>query len=137
MQSSKKSKKKWFGKQKHPHPDSKEAVTLPLPPQPDEGNAIHSESEENNECCSVEVATTTEATSAATHTNEASVTTIEPIVSVTTPFAAAEVVQLATETQFFGPPKEEVAATKIQTVFRGYLVRCLINYNSLSSFQSP
>lgn len=94
---------------------------MPSAPQPEEANIIHSESEENNEPCSVEVATTTEATSAVSQANEASVSTIEP--NVPTPFAAVEVVQVTTETRFFGPPKEEVAAIKIQTVFRGYLVR--------------
>ncbi|KAA0047282.1 protein IQ-DOMAIN 1 [Cucumis melo var. makuwa] len=121
VKGSKKSKKKWFGKQKHPNPDSTEAVTLPSPPRPEEANVIHSESEDNNEHCSVEVASTTEATSAATQANEASVSTIEP--TVATPFVAAEVVPISTETQIFSPPKEEVAATKIQTVFRGYLAR--------------
>lgn len=130
MQGSKKSKKKWFGKQKHPNPDSTEAVTLPSPPRPEEANVIHSESEDNNEHCSVEVASTTEATSAATQANEASVSTIEP--TVATPFVAAEVVPISTETQIFSPPKEEVAATKIQTVFRGYLV--MVPYNNLAIY---
>lgn len=132
MQGSKKSKKKWFGKQKHPNPDSTEAVTLPSPPRPEEANIIHSESEDNNEPCSVEVASPTEATSAATQANEASVSTIEP--TIATPFVAAEVVQISMETQIFSPPKEEVAATKIQTVFRGYLV--MVPYNNLAIYRS-
>ncbi|XP_022925990.1 protein IQ-DOMAIN 1-like [Cucurbita moschata] len=115
-QNSKESKKKWFGKQKHPNSDSTEAVTVPSPPQLAEANIIHLESVENNEPCYDEVA------SSATQAYEASVsTTIEP--NVATPFAAAEVVQLSTQTHISSPPKEEVAAIKIQTVFRGYLAR--------------
>ena len=122
MQNSKESKKKWFGKQKHPNSDSTEAVRVASPPQPKEANIIHSESEENNEPCYDEVA------SAATQAYEASVSTIEP--NVATPFAAAEVVQLSTQTHISSPPKEEVAAIKIQTVFRGYLV--IVPHNSLA-----
>ncbi|XP_022962930.1 protein IQ-DOMAIN 1-like [Cucurbita moschata] len=122
QQNSKKSKKKWFGKQKHCYPDSTQAVAEPSPPpQQEQAHIVHSVSEEHNEPCSVEVATATEVTSAAAQANEASVSTFEP--NVATPFVAAKVVHVATETRFVGLSKEEVAAIKIQTVFRGYLAR--------------
>lgn len=41
--------------------------------------------------------------------------------------AAAEVVRLTSVTRFAGKSKEEVAAIKIQTAFRGYMVR-LFNF---------
>lgn len=48
--------------------------------------------------------------------------------------AAAEVVRLTTVSQFAGKSAEEMAAIKIQTAFRGYLVSCFICFWSLRFF---
>lgn len=109
LQKSNKSKKKWFGKQKQPDSDSAslENVALaPLPPQ-EEVNLTDAENETINHDYSVEVATNV---------------AVEPVVAPTP--TATEVVQVITvaQPQFAGKSREEVAAIKIQTAFRGYLV---------------
>ncbi|KAK4342988.1 hypothetical protein RND71_038804 [Anisodus tanguticus] len=106
-----KSKKKWFGKEKHTLPDSSNVVTATVsPPRPvppvEEVKLDEVEEEQMKHAYSVAVATAAaaEAAVAAAH-------------------AAAEVVRLTTGNQFPGKSKEEVATTKIQTAFRGYLAR--------------
>lgn len=79
----------------HPHP---------LPPLEDE-KLTEVENEQTRHTYSVAVATAAAA--------EAAVAAAE---------AASEVVRLTKVTQFAGKSKEEVAAIKIQTAFRGYLV---------------
>ena len=72
----------------------------------------NAENEQNNDAYSVPVATTVSTTAVA-----------EPVVSLAPPTqAAVEVVRLPTITQYAGKSREEVAAIKIQTAFRGYLV---------------
>lgn len=52
--------------------------------------------------------------------------TVEPEVPTPPPAQAApEVVRLPTVTRYAGKSREEVAAIKIQTAFRGYLVSTL------------
>ncbi|XP_060201601.1 protein IQ-DOMAIN 3-like [Lycium barbarum] len=108
-----KSKKKWFGKEKQTLPGSSTVVTATVsPPRPvpvrpvEEVKLDEVEEEQTKHAYSVAVATAAaaEAAVAAAH-------------------AAAEVVRLTTVNQFSGKSKEEVAAIKIQTAFRGYLAR--------------
>lgn len=108
-QKSNKSKKKWFGKEKLSVPDSSPSETLTVPhplPPPEDVKLIEAEDEQTKHAYSVAVATAVAA--------EAAVAAAQ---------AAAEVVRLTTVNQFTGKPKEEVAAIKIQTAFRGYLAR--------------
>ncbi|XP_061350544.1 protein IQ-DOMAIN 2 [Gastrolobium bilobum] len=100
------SKKKWFGKQKLQTSDShlETDKTPPLPP-PEEIIVTHVENENSHD--HVEVAT--------------AVDVEEPVPAVQTE-AAAEV-QATTIVQFASKPNDQVAATKIQTAFRGYLAR--------------
>ncbi|KAJ4980197.1 hypothetical protein NE237_010977 [Protea cynaroides] len=119
-QGSNKSKKKWFGKQKHHEPiaPSVETGTAPSapsthppppppppphPPHPkphfEELKLTEAENEQNQQVYSVELAT------------------------AVADEAAAEVVPPTTEVQLFGKSEEEMAAIKIQTAFRGYLAR--------------
>ncbi|EXC16269.1 Protein IQ-DOMAIN 1 [Morus notabilis] len=106
---SSKSKKKWFGKQKH-HSDSDaapaESVTLPpLPPQ-EEVKLTNVEVEQHN------------------HENPVAVAlTAVPKPAVIAPQAAPEVAQPPRVSRFVGKSGEEAAAIKIQTAFRGYLAR--------------
>ncbi|KAI3448003.1 hypothetical protein Pfo_004668 [Paulownia fortunei] len=106
-----KSKKKWFGKEKpsvsdSPNPESVEVShPHPLPPL-EEAKLTEVENEQTKHAYSIAVATAAAA--------EAAVAAAQ---------AAAEVVRLTTVTQFAGKSKEEVAAIKIQTAFRGYLAR--------------
>ncbi|CBI31498.3 unnamed protein product, partial [Vitis vinifera] len=105
-----KSKKKWFGKHKNLDPVSsstENAMPLPAPAPPIEDVKLtEAENEQSKHAYSVALATAVaaEAAVAAAH-------------------AAAEVVRLTTVTRFSGKSKEEVAAIKIQTAFRGYLAR--------------
>ncbi|MCD9641057.1 IQ-domain [Datura stramonium] len=116
-----KSKKKWFGKEKHTLPDSTTMVTAavspphphPVPPveevkleEVEEIKLEEVEEEQTKHAYSVAVATAVaaEAAIAAAH-------------------AAAEVVRLTTVNQFAGKSQEEVAAIRVQTAFRGYLAR--------------
>ena len=110
LQKSNKSKKKWFGKQKHLglESTSSETVTVPPLPQQEEVNLNNVENEQSEHAYSVAVATAVAAEAAGA--------------VVTAAHAAAEVVQLPTVNRFAGKSKEEVAAIKIQTAFRGYLV---------------
>ena len=107
LQKSSKSKKKWFGKQKH-NSDSDaapaESATLPpLPPQ-EEVKLTNVEVQPNHEHPVVVAATAA----------------AEP--EVIAPQAVPEVVQPPRVSRFVGKSGEEAAAIKIQTAFRGYLV---------------
>ena len=115
LQKSNKSKKKWFGKQKHLglESTSSETVTVPPLPQQEEVNLNNVENEQSEHAYSVAVATAVAAEAAGAAVAAAPVAAAH---------AAAEVVQLPTVNRFAGKSKEEVAAIKIQTAFRGYLV---------------
>ena len=108
LQKSSKSKK-WFGKERSNVPNSSPSenatVPHPLPPPPEEVKLIEAEEEQTKHAYSVAVATAAAA--------EAAVAAAQ---------AAAEVVRLTSVTQFTGKSNEEVAAIKVQTAFRGYLV---------------
>ncbi|XP_058098672.1 protein IQ-DOMAIN 3 [Magnolia sinica] len=103
-----KSKKKWgFGKSKQLDPCTSTVETVAPPPVPSEEVKLsEAEQEQNKHAYSVAIATAVaaEAAVAAAH-------------------AAAEVVRLTTVPRFSGKSREEVAAIKIQTAFRGYLAR--------------
>ncbi|KAF3641128.1 putative mitochondrial import inner membrane translocase subunit TIM14-1-like [Capsicum annuum] len=108
-----KSKKKWFGKENHTLPEESTVVTATVsPPHPpaiptvEEVTLEEVKEEQTKHAYSVAVATAAaaEAAVAAAH-------------------AAAEVVRLTTVNQFSGKSREEVAAIKVQTAFRGYLAR--------------
>ncbi|KAF5750382.1 protein IQ-DOMAIN 1-like [Tripterygium wilfordii] len=104
---SNKSKKKWFGKQKHSNTDSSsvEAIAAPAPPSPPAPTlSPHHTFPHIVEIASSDYADFTSAT-------------------VVAPLAAAEVVQVNAVPRFAGKSREEVAAIKIQTAFRGYLAR--------------
>lgn len=110
FQKASKSKKKWFGKEKQTLPDSSTVVTATVsPPRPalpvEEVKFDEVEEEQTKHAYSIAVATAAaaEAAVAAAH-------------------AAAEVVRLTTVNQFTGKSNEEVAAIRVQTAFRGYLV---------------
>ncbi|KAM7526243.1 hypothetical protein LguiA_016145 [Lonicera macranthoides] len=110
---SQKSKKKWFGKEKSLVPDSPnlETVTVshPLPP-PQEVKLTEEENEQTK------------------HTYSAGVDA-DVAAEVAQQFPAAsqqytaDIIQPTTVTQFTDKYKEELAARKIQTAFRGYLAR--------------
>ncbi|KAI3459040.1 hypothetical protein Pfo_015703 [Paulownia fortunei] len=101
---------KWFGKQRNIdlHSCSTEnAVVVPAAHSPmEEVKLIEAENEQNRHAYSVALATAVaaEAAVAAAH-------------------AAAEVVRLTAAARNQGKTKEEIAAIKIQTAFRGYLAR--------------
>ncbi|GMP50503.1 hypothetical protein CsSME_00017097 [Camellia sinensis var. sinensis] len=110
-QKSKKSKKKWFGKEKPTVPDSPslDTVTAPHPLSPPEElnlDLTEVEDEQDKHAYSAPVA--------------ADVAAESPVAAVQ---AAAEVVPPTAMTQLTGEWKEEVAAIKIQTAFRGYMAR--------------
>lgn len=67
------------------------------------------ENEQNNDAYSVAVTATTAVAEPAVY--------VAPATQ-----AVAQVVRLPTNTQYAGKSREEVAAIKIQTAFRGYLV---------------
>ncbi|KAG5557427.1 hypothetical protein RHGRI_007615 [Rhododendron griersonianum] len=105
------SKSKWFGKRGNPDPptvSSAPEISLPAPVVPTiEGLKLtEAENEQSNHAYSVALATAVAA--------EAAVAAAQ---------AAAEVVRLTTVACYSGKSKEEVAAIKIQTAFRGYLAR--------------
>ncbi|ERN04980.1 hypothetical protein AMTRI_Chr08g164610 [Amborella trichopoda] len=110
--SGKKSKKKWrFGKSKRTDGccSSEEPPQNPPhpPPHPSEELKLsEAEQEQNKHAYSVAIATAVAA--------EAAVAAAQ---------AAAEVVRLTTASRYSGKSREEVAAIKIQTAFRGYLAR--------------
>lgn len=114
LQKSNKSEKKWFGKEKSAVPSSPPSETVivphPLLPPSEEVKPIEVEDEQTKHSHSVAVATGAAA--------EAAIVAAQ---------AAAEVVRLTSVTRFAGKSKEEVAAIKIQTAFRGYMVR-LFNF---------
>lgn len=121
MQKASKSKK-WFGKEKpsvsdSPIPDTAEIVhphTHSHPPSLPPVEALKladAENEQANHAHSVAAATAAAAEAAAAAAQ-----------------AAAEVVRLTKANQFAGKSKEEVAAIRIQTAFRGYLVCYLTCY---------
>ncbi|KAK4480303.1 hypothetical protein RD792_013372 [Penstemon davidsonii] len=102
---------RWFPKQRSIDLDSSEAenaVGIPAanPPPTNEVKLIEAENEQNRHAYSVALATAVaaEAAVAAAH-------------------AAAEVVRLTVATHNMGKTKEEIAATKIQAVFRGFMAR--------------
>ncbi|XP_041025136.1 protein IQ-DOMAIN 1 [Juglans microcarpa x Juglans regia] len=107
-QRSNKSKKKWFAKQKQPCSDSASSGTSTMPalPQQEEVKLANGENEQSEQAYSVAVASAAAA--------EAAVAAAE---------AAAEVVRLTAVTRFSGKSREEVAAIRIQTAFRGYMAR--------------
>ncbi|XP_027350716.1 protein IQ-DOMAIN 1-like [Abrus precatorius] len=114
-QKSSKSKKKWFGKQKlqtaPSYSETDRAPPLPPPPPPEEIKLTDIENEYgHNHDHVVEVA-------AAMDVEEPAPV---PAPSVQT---APVRVQASTIARFTGKPKDEVAAIKIQTAFRGYLAR--------------
>lgn len=97
-------KKKWFGKEKPLVSDSQnpELIEAPLPhavPPLEEEKSTEVENEQTKLSYSVPVAT-----------------------SVALAEAAVEVAPVTTVSRFTGKSKEEVAAIRIQTVFRGFLV---------------
>lgn len=112
-QKSQKSKKKWFGKSSNLDLVSAAEETVlvvpapPLPPPPVEDVKLKPvEDEQSKHAYSVALATAVAA--------EAAVAAAQ---------AAAEVVRLTTTLRYLGKSKEEIAAIKIQTAFRGYLAR--------------
>lgn len=80
-------------------------MPVPVVPHIEELELTEAENEQNNHAYSVALATAVAA--------EAAVAAAQ---------AAAEVVRLTTVARYSGKSKEEVAAIKIQTAFRGYLV---------------
>ncbi|KAI4349191.1 hypothetical protein L6164_009815 [Bauhinia variegata] len=118
-QKSNKSKKKWFGKQKLQTSDScleTDKSPPPLPP-PEEIKLTDIENENSHAHGHVvEVATAVDAE------EPVPAVQIEPV-PVPVPVAAVARVQAARLAQFVGKSREEVAAIKIQTAFRGYLAR--------------
>jgi hypothetical protein len=117
LQKSSKSKKKWFGKQKLQTSDpSLETDTAPPLPPPEDIKLTDIENQ-------------------ISHHNVAEITTAvvdeKPGPSVQAPVIRTEAVVVS---RFAGKQKDEVAAIKIQTAFRGYLV-CVANSPSfLNSF---
>lgn len=108
FQRANKSKSKWFGKQKQPIPSSAslETVSVPPIPPPEEVNFGDAEIEQSKHAYS-----------------DAAATAAADDDAVVAAPATVEVVQLTTVSQFAGKSREEVAAIKIQTAFRGYLVQ--------------
>lgn len=108
-----KSKKNWFGKHKSsdriPLPEEITTVAVPAPPPPppvEDVKLTEAENKQSKHAYSVALATAVAA--------EAAVAAAQ---------AAAEVVRLTAAGRYPGKSKEEIAAIKIQTAFRGYLAR--------------
>lgn len=102
---------KWSGKQQNDELDSSNAETAlvsPTPPTPpvEQMKLMEAENEQNKHAYSVAIATAVAA--------EAAVAAAQ---------AAAEVVRLTAAACNSGKSKEEIAAIRIQTAFRGYLAR--------------
>lgn len=112
-QISHKSKRKWFGKHKSSDPVSsftENAMPIPAPaPAVEDVKLTEAENEQSKHAYSVALATAVAA--------EAAVAAAQ---------AAAEVVRLTAATRFSGKSREEVAAIKIQTAFRGFMVLLII-----------
>ncbi|XP_031271182.1 protein IQ-DOMAIN 1-like [Pistacia vera] len=109
----KKSKKKWFGKEKDFVSESVplETVKTPLPPpppalQPEEVKINEVEDEQRNYAGNVAVAAS-----------------VSEKAAVVADQAVPEVVRYTRNTRFDGKSKEEASAIRIQTAFRGYLAR--------------
>ena len=104
-----KSKKKWFGKHKYPDPSPSSLETVPGPSlaPPEQVKTIEPDNEHHKHVYSVAATTT--------------------MASLDVPETDVEVVEITTLTQSTGKAKEEAAAIKIQTAFRGYLVCTLLN----------
>lgn len=111
-----KSKKKWSEKEKNPDlavSSHEETVApslspprTPPPPTAEDVKLTEAENEQSKHAYSVALATAVAA--------EAAVAAAQ---------AAAEVVRLTTVAHYSGKSKEEIAAIRIQTAFRGYLAR--------------
>ncbi|XWS07902.1 hypothetical protein CRYUN_Cryun41cG0032300 [Craigia yunnanensis] len=102
-----KSKKKWFGKSKDLGPVSlPEETEVTTRPPTEDVKLAEAENEQSKHAYSVALVTAMAA--------EAAVAAAQ---------AAAEVVRLTSVPRHPGKSKEEIAAIKIQTVFRGYLAR--------------
>ncbi|XP_022993423.1 protein IQ-DOMAIN 1-like [Cucurbita maxima] len=101
-QKTNKSKKRWFGKPKKLETAPLDVSVLPI----EEVKLVDAENEQSKHAYSVAIATAVAA--------EAAVAAAQ---------AAAEVVRLTTITRYSGKSKEEIAAIKIQTTFRGYMAR--------------
>ncbi|KAI9174812.1 hypothetical protein LWI28_023050 [Acer negundo] len=121
-----KSKKKWFGKQTDIVFNSSAVVetvktpppSIPLLQQPEEVNVTEAENEMRNFAPTVAVTTTT---AASVH---------DPVDDASQ--SVKEVVQITTNTRFQGKLKEEAAAIRIQTAFRGYQSSSLLEPSSMS-----
>ncbi|KAJ7972434.1 protein IQ-DOMAIN 1-like [Quillaja saponaria] len=107
QKSSSKSKKKWFGKQKYQASESYlEPDTAPPPiPQPEEIK-LTDDVKESSHVYSIPAAPA-----------------VDAVVAISAAPAAVEVVQPTISSRFAGKSREEVAAIKIQTAFRGHLAR--------------
>ncbi|XP_023513229.1 protein IQ-DOMAIN 1-like [Cucurbita pepo subsp. pepo] len=107
-QKANKTKKRWFGKPKKletvasGEPAPLEVSILPI----EEVKLANAENEQSKHAYSVAIATAVAAE-----------------VAVAAAQAAAEVVRLTTRPWYSGKSKEEIAAIKIQTAFRGYMAR--------------
>ncbi|THG12857.1 hypothetical protein TEA_028465 [Camellia sinensis var. sinensis] len=99
-----KSKNKWIGKRKSPYPGSPPKETVLAITPIEDVKLTEAENEQNKHAYSVAIATAVAA--------EAAVAAAQ---------AAAEIVRLTAKARYSGKSKEEVAAIKIQTAFRGYL----------------
>ncbi|PKI43267.1 protein IQ-DOMAIN 1 [Punica granatum] len=109
-QSSRKSKKKWFRKNKAPDPvipSGETAVAIQGQGTVQGAKLAEAKNEQSKHAYTVAIATAAAAEAAA----------------AVAAHAAAEVVRLTAAPRYMGKSKEEIAAIKIQTAFRGYLAR--------------
>ncbi|KAL3523374.1 hypothetical protein ACH5RR_016208 [Cinchona calisaya] len=98
--------KGWFGRERSVELDSSHTETAIATPTVEEIKLAEAENEQNKHAYSVALATAVAA--------EAAVAAAK---------AAAEVVRLTAAARYSGKSKEEIAALKIQAVFRGYMAR--------------
>lgn len=111
FQGADKYKKKWFGKHKYPDPNTSSLEAVPdssLAP-PEEVKIIEPDNEQHKHAYSVSAEPT------------------PPMAPLDVPETDVEVAEITTITQSTGIAKEEAAAIKIQTTFRGYLVCTSLN----------